>query len=571
MKHLSSPRLGKVALPVLLVVVVLCRLLPHSEGRLVGDVTGDLLDSVWGYWWFAGESSAGRLLPYHTPLLFYPDGGALMLPDPLNGWLAWVLGAADGPVRAYNLLIGVHVILAGVGAFALALASGAIRGSAVIVAAAVMTSSHLLALIEEGVPSATGFGWIAVSLALLIRSQAAASPTMAVAAGTTAALTLFAGHYHAFQLVILAGIICGTQAVRASAPRRNFRLLALSAFTAVILTAPVQFIYLHAMRDGTELRLASRLENHLEPFDVTGLEYFVPFHDTAAPVPRPPYIGLAFCALALIGATVERRMWRWWAAALSLLILSMGPALYWRSALVMDLPMPYDLMALIPPLSFFRNAFRFQAGAMLALVPPCAAGIGAMHRKHLPLAVLFFLLIGDHFVCGRGLPKTSSAEHPPACDWIAEQPDRTAVLDLPVRFRFHRVGWYEFYQTRHHRPIPYNISEASDMKGFNPRLALEVPLILAVTAADPHFTSPAGSGSYRMEEWLRERITESEPTMTVEGSAVALQRLGIGYVVLHEEWLEPVTAIKMSAILAGELRRVPGFQAPSLWLVPYSR
>ena len=54
--------------------------------RVPGAGRTDLWDSLWGLWFVAHSVAAGEL-PWRTTLMGWPDGGVLVVADPVNSLL----------------------------------------------------------------------------------------------------------------------------------------------------------------------------------------------------------------------------------------------------------------------------------------------------------------------------------------------------------------------------------------------------------------------------------------------------------------------------------------------------
>lgn len=540
----------------------------------IGVEHGDLLDSIWGYWWFASELAGGSLIPHHAAGLYYPRGGDLIFPDPGNGVIASLLGAATIPVRAYNLVIICHFMLAGLGAYCLARRVGAGRYASLSAAGLLMTHSHLRALVAEGVPSATALGLIPLSLAFVDKALTDERPTSSIiTAGLLMSATMLCGHYHGVQLLMLSLWLVG---FRMSTNRHHLvlikRYLAVGSLFLLI-SGPVQLAHLSVLAQGTELRMGSRFWNQPEPFDSTGLEFFVPLLETPAPVPRPSYLGLGLMVLA-VGALIHSRRTRHWMIPASLLlVLSLGETWHWLLHRAIAAPWLYQAAAEIMPLSLLRNPFRFQAGAIIALLPMAAMSAQLVRRKlgRAGVWALTAALVADNLLfsgLGFRLP-TTAIEIPEAYSLITPDPEVAAVLDLPVRFRFAEVGWYEVLQIAHGLAIPYNISEANDRTGVHQSI-LELPLIKAFNAQDPYFAAVPPNARYQLENEILAEAAEAArlPEEAISASIKTLRQLGYGYVVLHTQRLEPEIAHQFDRFLSAWLPKLTTQSAPALYEVP---
>jgi hypothetical protein len=92
----------------------------HLGTAIPGDGK-DGWQGVWSLWWWATALGQGRN-PFHTDLLFHPQGADLYLHTlmPFNGLLALPVQAVGGPVAAYNFIVLVSLVASACGAYWLA-------------------------------------------------------------------------------------------------------------------------------------------------------------------------------------------------------------------------------------------------------------------------------------------------------------------------------------------------------------------------------------------------------------------------------------------------------------------
>ena len=146
---------------------------PFADGAL-GHPTGDMPDHLWGTWWVARSLASGDL-PLTTAITHLPEGGALWHPDPLGALIAAPFSFL-GPHRAWNLLVTLQVVLAGVAAYGMGrdISGDPVGGVAagIIVAA----SPYVLGLVHSGLSEYLGLLLPVCFLWTLVRSLDGRSP-----------------------------------------------------------------------------------------------------------------------------------------------------------------------------------------------------------------------------------------------------------------------------------------------------------------------------------------------------------------------------------------------------------
>lgn len=523
----------------------------HPDSMVPGAGRTDLWNSIWSLW-FVADSVADGTLPWRTLLLGHPDGGVLVVADPLSALLALPFTLLLGPSVAYTLLVLAQLVFAGLAAGALSRHIFQHDAASWMAGPAFMAAPVLLSGVHNGTSEAFVGGWLALSVLLCF--QAAEGRRVAVA-GVVLGLATIASWYLGVVAWIfwLALLVCGRRGVE----RRplTLRLLAVGGLgltlalpvAALARTGATHADNLVGIKNAREL---SSVRRSIGTADPRG--WFIP-GDFRSPDFRTlsrygeefvhcHYLGWT---LLLGGAAVlvlrrEREDKRVLVAAgLAAGILAMGPVVAMDgSALILKgrlgIPLPYFLVEGAPGFSSLSLLYRFAAGPALALAV-LAGGLGARYpRFALPLAALVLLELRLASPVA-GLPETESAEVAEPIEWLAEAPDG-AVMNFPV------VGGraYLYEQTVHRKPI------AGSLNFPNNRASMKVWAALL--------------------EGVEERAAGDVLAAAV--AAVAREQ-GIRYVVVHVDPMarpdmhdEAVRALKTASPAVSE---APGVRVHQLW------
>jgi len=104
---------------------VLWSALWRSERAIISTLPADISDALQFFWngWWIRQSLGKGANPYYCDVVFAPKGAPLVFHclDPLQSGLMATLGAVVSPWTAYNLVVGIGLVVAGVGAYVLAM------------------------------------------------------------------------------------------------------------------------------------------------------------------------------------------------------------------------------------------------------------------------------------------------------------------------------------------------------------------------------------------------------------------------------------------------------------------
>lgn len=547
--------------------LVLAWPLPRYLGTQI-PAGGDALIFLWDLWWFRQAADAATS-PFHTQLLYYPDGVSTVfttlasLESAISVPFQW-LGLS--PVACYNLLLLLSAVTGAwatwalarrlTGSSAAAFVAGIIYGwspyhQARLVGGHLNLASHqwlplyilaLLKTVDSLWPGSRAEGWQggedtttaggpdrrrALRWALLAGLAAAATATTELTYAAFLALwTVFYLAYRGWPLW----------------RHREWRLLravlgplALVGGLSLLLTAPLLLAMVREIRrDTSGYMFSSPLETLNYSADT--LQYFLPneLHPWASPglrayvdqisgtpnvderIVAPGWAVWILSALGLILGWRKRavRFWGW--TLLLAALLGIGPVFHWAGRVYFtpfnaSLLMPYALLYAIPGFAIMRAPLRFAvllslAGAILA------AYALAQLRDRWPRLGGAILVLSAVLIVAESLTVMPLARVtiPIVSAALAADPTPGAVLDLPLEPRID----YLWYQTQHGRPI---------VGGY---LARQPPDPFASTDPTLRYLAPA--------------TDDRDDAAVRDGAGLrALQASDIRYVVVHWWALSP--------------------------------
>lgn len=513
--------------------IALLPLLRSPAGLVVGATRSDVWNSLWSHWWVAHGLAEGRW-PITTELLAHPDGGRLLVADPLGALLAAPLVLTLGPVLAYNLCAWLHCAAAGLAAHAMARRLG---GQGWLAGAAFCCSPLLLAHLNNGASEAFAVAWVPLAgLAMVVALQRGGWARITLA-GLALAVATVASWYTGLATWLLAACLLVVGVGDGTTLRcrlgRGLPALALAAtvcapfalWTWSLAQAPDGLVQIKADAD------LHRLRRTLGPADprvfLTPGSFRSP--DFATLEGRPgDYANVAYLGWVLLLAAVLPRWTRrgrieastatgrsrgaepaLWMTLLLGVLAALGPVLV-VDGLPLDiggraLPLPYRLVENLPGFAGLSLLWR------LALAPTLALALLADRAaSRLPTrvyaTVLVMVLLEVHLLSpARGLPAVSPVPRSEALEALAEAPPG-AVLNLPVAAD--RAYLYE--QVLHGKPLAASLNSGAT------RPALEL---------------------------LAELRRQREGNITQQEFTSNAQRRGIRYVVIHRNQLVAETFI----------------------------
>ena len=453
--------------------LALCVVLPR--GGLTGHPDVDVWNHAWGLWWVAHQLAEGHL-PWHTTLVGAPGGGVLYFIDPLGALVTTPITWAFGPQVAYEVLLVGRVALAGAAAQALAEEAFGEGAHGWFAGVAYATTPLLLCELHNGITEVAAVWWTPAVLWAALRAWRGGGARVHLGLGLLLGLSVWGNFYYGLVHVLAvgawwaAGLLLGLRGGGAGLRARALGL-ALAAGMCAAVAAPCAWALRASVQ--SEEALVSRpvgLNRELAHHNaVDPRNYLVPGDFWSVDLPRrygeafrhTGQLRVSVWVLAAVGVLRSPRRRAGWAAlALGSLVLGLGPQLFWTGRFPTwggapaALPFAW-LQALVPGLAIThpqRLSIVAQAvvcvlaaSALVGRGPRWVAGLAALAAAETALGSLACWPLVE-----------SPATVPALYHEIADDPDVRAVLDLPgdsgTTMATSRYFWY---QTVHHKPVPY--------------------------------------------------------------------------------------------------------------------
>lgn len=438
-----------------------------APGTMVpGGLRTDVFNSLWGYWFVARGLAEGHF-PLQTTLLAWPDGGRLLVADPLNGILAAPLTLGFGAPVAYAVMVLLHLTLAGFFADA---AGRALGGRGWVAGVAFMVSPIVLSHLQNGSSEAAAVAWLPLGILGVIRAMESPLPASTVRtrvglAGLGLALAAIgSGWYAGLGAFLLAGAFALTGGARRVVP---------AILVGAVLLLPFAVFYqgLASASDGLvdikDPEVLFRLRRTVGAADPLSFVMpgdfrspdFAHLEQNASDLVHTAYLGFVLVALALWKG---RRPALWIGLALSV-VLAMGPvlvsgggALHWHGR---AFPLPWAWIESWPGFSSLSLLYR------IATLAPLCLGLLADRAPGwlAPLLVLETMLVSP----ARDLPQLSPLEVSGGL-LVTRDAGEGAVISLPASFA--RTRLYE--QSVHGHPLAASLNSGVTPSGLRVLAAL---------------------------------------------------------------------------------------------------
>ncbi len=466
-----------------LALLILAPALGAPSARVVGAARSDVWNSLWSHWWIAEGLAHGRW-PLTTALLDHPDGGRLLVADPMGALLAAPLVWLAGPVAAYNLWAWVHLAAAGLAAHALARRLG---GRGWLAGVAFAGSPLLLAHLNNGSSEAFAVAWLPIAGLAVVAALERGGALRISLAGLALAAATFASWYTGLSAWLLAMCLAaagigGGVGLRA----RLLRVLPALALAALLCAPFAAWTWsLAQAADGlVEIKAPSELHRLRRTLGPADPRVFVVPGDFRSPdfqrlEGRPgdfanvAYLGWVLLLVAALGPLLRRydrsdpsrRPPRGPALALlSTLLLglvaAMGPVLV-VNGMPLDLggralPLPWLIVEGLPGFSGLSLLWRLALAPALALALLADRAVTRLPSWAGP-GVAVLVLAEVHLLSpASDLPSFTAAPRSPALEALAEEPPG-AVINLPVA----ADRGYLYEQVLHGKPLAAGLNSGA--------------------------------------------------------------------------------------------------------------
>ena len=505
------------------------------------EMAGDGFDRYvfqWTNWWVKHSLSRG-LSPYHTEVMFYPEGVDLhfLSFSWLNTFVWWPLQAVIGDLAAYNFTVWWSWPLAGFGAYLLALEVFGDRRGAFI--AGLIYAYFPYHFAQRNHLNLLSLQWIPFSLLFLLRATREGRWMDGCISGLFFAFSGLSG----WHLMTLSGMLGGIWVLYAwitkgdAWSRRSWRAVAALIVTVGVITGPFVTPIVREQLTGAQsqdpyLGREGETQTDLIAYVIPNL-YHPLWGDAAAPFQRrflrnkdhAAALGYVPLALGLYGIWRSRKdqRIRFWAIGLLVFwLLALGPFPRINGAPYPSVPLPYRLVGWSFPVRSLRNPERFNI--LVALCLALIAGGATEHllsrlsngRRRWTFCALAAVVLLEYW--SWPFP-TRPRDVPAGYRVIASARGQLEIVDLPISNDLAKR--YMAYQTMHERPT--------------------------VTG---HVSRPPADAYAFIEsnDLLRSMWQGRQPDQRGDPEAdfTALAQAGVGYVIIHRDELteEALTALR---------------------------
>ena len=493
----SPPKTSALALdqlrhaPAVLVFAVVYLLLTwplakQMDSAILGSVVGDGWKVVEQFWWYKHALVEKGVSPLFDPNIFYPEGWYTLTSSHSPALMLTTIPFTllFGPIGAYNLLMLLSFVWAGLGTYAVVnrLTEDRLAGVLSGVAYAFCMSRLLRAGGHFNVSVGSAWiPWIFFCLESARRSRSRRQQLSWLAAAGASYAGAMIGYWYFVYLVAIplaAYFLFDLWQARQDRVRLQaaLRAAAITFGVAAVPVIPLGLLTLQARAVASvspfSFESTANLAASLDRFLVPGRYHPLWGAWLAARFPdfgEQSFVFLGFTVTFLAFLAVLKRVQprtnAYVILALTSLVMALGPELYWNGAPV-AVPLPGSEGSAgipLPGLFFFRFAPMFnviRVWARFALITPLAvavlAGLMVAYLRHqsrwrqsVPLLLLALVVLESW-----GQPFTvvpATAMNRAVDQWLAAQPEQTAIMELPLDDRLN--GSLMYSRTLHGKQL----------------------------------------------------------------------------------------------------------------------
>ena len=478
----------------------------HFGSQVPGDLLSDRDQNLWNLWWVKWALLDHPTNPYHTPLLYYPDGvdlyaHTLALPNGLIGLIPQVVA---GLPAAYNTVILVALVLAIYGGFRLVRyvltrdAPGryytvAVNGAALAGGIAFGLNTYGLDALK-GQTEVLSYGWMPLYVEAWLRAWDRGSGRAALLAGVLFAVTLLTNFYYAVYLALFSLGYVAWQVVAAARReglgpfvRRAAPILGVMALPELALLPYLAGLAASALSHTFTLEATAQQAHtsadllsflvppRVHPWLGAGAPWWGVVNPAVHDYVWPGWIAPGLAVIGLVARRRNRAAWGWALGAGAAAVLALGPVLQVNGT--PTLPLPWALLQALPVFNYIGKVERFLVLARLLLLPLIGWGVlaiadcglriaerrgrgngitmavlpSAIRNPQSAIAVVLALLLLELPIVPR---PTAALDIPAGFGQITANNADGALLEVPLATgQVRTMGARMRYQTAHHWPI----------------------------------------------------------------------------------------------------------------------
>lgn len=518
-----AQHLVALGLSTLLSVVAAWPVVLSFSTSALGELYTDRAQNIWNAWWVKLALFDLYINPFETHHLLYPGGAdlyfhALNLP---SGIISLPISLGLGPIAAYNFTALLGLALSGYAGFRLVFYIWGDYRAALLGGLIIGFNPFSLAMLR-GQVNIVNLQWFIFCVEFYLRAWSSRKRSDAILVGIFFSLALLTvGYFEVLLLIffaihsiwaLLSSSTSGLKARLADWWKHIAHVAAWGGGLATLLLAPYLIGAWQISQRGQVLIKSGQDDLRAVSHSADLISFILPNRDhwligehapwrsaIGSNVPDFTYLGLVALGLAGFGAWVGRRQgvtWLWVALALTGALLALGPVLQVNGQQTVGgvrVPLPFQLLQVLPPVSLVRAPERFIFLTYVALGVLACGGIialGKVNRRGVLLAGVGALLLLEmplhpRYVDPMPIPSSVAA--------LQSDPAPGAALELPMTHHGRIEARQMYYQTIHGRPItsaylsritldPY-IQTCSPLKVFRNYPEIELNDIISPTTA----------------------------------------------------------------------------------------
>jgi hypothetical protein len=473
---------GVILLYLLLTLIATFPAVKSLSTRFIGG--GDTLVNAWNLWWIRWAVTYKGQTPFHTSMLYHPDGVSLAYHtlNLFNGCLAILFQAVLGLnlITTFNVISLLTFVSSGLSMFVL-VRSMTESPTAGLIASLIFTFSpyrvgrvlfgNLDLYSTQFIPLLVWFltrmnqtyRWLyAVGAAIALSLTGWCSLELGFGTGILTAFLFVLDLYGAKQLavrlkrwVLFALLTCVFMSPFVLPMARDYQVFRDQTDQSEAAAWNSADLLGFFMPDSATQPLIKRVVPELIGREID--QIYAAFYGNLAE--KTVFLGYTVLAMTVISLCVVRSnaVRGWLLIAIMFFVLCLGPVLHVAGRDVWS-PLPYALFFRLPLLKFGRSPSRLAIFLMLALAIIVGCGCAALERRwkwFKWVTILIGILIFAEFLV-IPIPLDSRAVSIPSYyDLLAEEDRELAVLDIPIDLYGAQgpAAQYMLYQTVHQKPI----------------------------------------------------------------------------------------------------------------------
>tara|TARA_B110000037_G_scaffold220307_1_gene287629 strand:- start:39 stop:1760 length:1722 start_codon:yes stop_codon:yes gene_type:complete len=520
---------------VLLAMVALSPIWAAPLSTPIGHESADLWNHAWGAWWFA-HSIGNLTIPWHTELLYGPDGGVLWYIDPIGATIGAPLTIILGVIGAWNATLLIYLSMVSYTASKLAEKLSRAGPHTFIASVAILFGPYLLSEVNNGISEAMNLAPAIFSLALVHTAINRGRRSDWVYLAISMFVTALGSLYYLLGTVIVVAIIGLHWLIFSRPTRRDLSYCLASVALSGAIIYPISVVMKASVyaEDALVLRASGMVEALKHHNAVDPRTYIAPFGfqsvDLAArgeAFLHSGYLGYLIIILAFYGAYKSRQI-QWLVAAIISTVMGLGTRLFYNGQWVTTetgstFSMPFIWIEALLPQQALTHSLRIAMPGIALFAGLAAVGLMYFFKSRRNNRYYFAAcaLVALEMITVGGSPwpvETAPPLDTEAAIYIRDSEHLGMVLDIPGNVgEGMDTSRYLTMQAYHGRSIPYRPDARAVTSSL---LGARTFTVLIAT-------------SENRESHRAQLMSELERINDIKRNQ--LHKLGVSHVVVHRE------------------------------------